>query len=96
MDNELDSTYITITDEDGTDFEMELLDEIEMDGQLYYALANADVSDEETEEIIILKVSEEDSEEMLVTPDDDDEAERAFQIFMDRIWDDSDDEDTDE
>lgn len=86
MDNMNDSTFITITDEDGVEFEMEILDEIEMDGQLYYALVNAETTDEETEEVVILKVATEDGEEVLVTPEDDDEAERAFQLFMDRIW----------
>ena len=87
MDDAFEANYITITDEDGVEFEMEILDEIEMDGQVYYAMVNVEAADDETEEVVILKVSVEDGEEMLVTPEDDDEAERAFQVFMNRLYD---------
>lgn len=86
MDDVFEPTYFTITDEDGQEFEMEILDEVEMDGKLYYAMVQADATDEETEEVIILRVEQEDGEDVLVTPDDDDEAERAFQLFMDRLY----------
>ena len=88
MDDAFEANYVTITDEDGVEFEMEILDEIELDGEIYYAMVDVEAKDDETEEVVILKVSVEDGEEMLVTPEDDDEAERAFEAFMNRLYED--------
>ena len=53
--------FITITDEDGVDYELEILATVENGGNLYYALAPAgDDEAEEELEISILKVVEED------------------------------------
>ena len=91
MDEELGANIISITDEDGVEYEMEILDEVEMDGSLYYCLVNAEpAEDSETEEVVILKLVEEDGEEVLVTPDSDEEAERAFELFMDKMYDEDD------
>ena len=57
--------FITITDEDGVDYELEILATVENGGNLYYALAPAgDDEAEEELEISILKVVEEDGEEL--------------------------------
>ena len=46
--NEFGDNFITITDEDGVDYELEILATVENGGNLYYALAPA--GDDEAEE----------------------------------------------
>ena len=47
MDTEFGRDFITITDEDGVEYELEILSTVEYNGALYYALAPADIDDDE-------------------------------------------------
>ena len=89
MDSEYGNDYITVTDEEGNETELEHLDTVEVDGELYMAFLPADM-DEEDEDfgIIILKVVVEDNEEIFATVDDDDELETVYNTFMTRLFDD--------
>ena len=55
MDTEFGRDYITITDEDGVEYELEILSTVEYEGALYYALAPADADEDEDLEVSILK-----------------------------------------
>ena len=79
---------ITITDEDGNEYVLEVLATMEVDGTEYYALIPADTSDdEETEpEVNILKAAEENGEEILCAIEDDDELERVYNAMMDLLF----------
>ena len=64
MANEYGSDFMTIVDEDGTEFELEVLSTLEYNGFTYLAVIPAGVEDEESElEVSILKNVEEDEEE---------------------------------
>ncbi len=90
--NEYGSDYITITDEDGTDYEMEVLDTIEHNGTTYLAVCDATLSEEAEEvEYSLLKVLEENGEEFLVTIDDEDELMEVDALF-DAHWQEMEDE----
>ena len=69
--------FITLTDEDGQQFELELIDSLEHNGTVYHALFPAEQEGEEQDEeemgLVILKVIEENGEELLSTPDSDEE-----------------------
>ena len=71
------SDFITITDEDGKEYELEVLSTIDYEGSTYLALIPAGAEDDpEAElEVSILKKVMEDGEEILVTVDDEDELE---------------------
>ena len=86
MDQEFGGDIITLTDEEGEEYELEQLDLLEYQGVTYMAFIPAD-ADMEGDEIdfIILKVSEEDGEEMLVTLDSDEEMEKVYELFMERM-----------
>ena len=96
--------FITVTDEDGNDFELEMVDSLEYQGITYYAMFPAVESDEETggpkdvdlddEEygLVIMKAIEENGEELLSTPDSDEELEAVYQLFMDRLFEEADEE----
>ena len=87
MDSEYGNDFITLTDEDGQEFELEHIDTLEHEGETYMAFIPADTDEDEEEEIdfIILKVVEEDGEEVLVTLDDDAIAAEVYELFMKRM-----------
>ncbi len=94
--NEYGDDIISISDEDGNDFELLILDEADMNGVHYLALTESqDPDEEENLEVIILKsvLDEATGEEMLSTVDSDEELEAIYQIFEDRMF--SDDEPSD-
>ena len=89
MSEEYGSDYISITDEDGKEYELEVLAELEYEGSRYLALVPAGEGDDEEElEVSILKSVEENGEPLLVTIDDDDELEAVYQALMDLIYED--------
>ena len=84
--------FITITDEDGNDIELEYLDAMEHNGQTYMAFfpAVADGADEEDEDygLIILKSIQENGEELLSTLDSDEELNEVYDLFMEQLFED--------
>ena len=80
--------FITVTDEDGNEFELEL----------YHALFPASQEDEESGEpvdvdaddeeygLVIMKTVEENGEELLSTLDSDEEIEEIYNLFMERFF----------
>ena len=85
---------ITITDEDGVEYVLEVLATMEVDGTQYYALVPASTEEDEDEdlEVSILKAVEENGEEILCAIDDEDELERVYNIMMDELYQDEDEE----
>lgn len=98
MSEEFGPDFISVTDEDGNEFELELIDTLEHEGTTYYALFPAVEEDEETGEpvevdaddeeygLVILKAIEENGEEILSSLDSDEELDTVYQLFMDRIF----------
>ena len=98
MSEEFGPDFITVTDEDGNEFELEHVDTLEHNGQVYMAffpaveegedgeVADVDLDDEEYG-LIIMKVIEENGEEMFSTLDTEAEEEEVYQLFMDRLFD---------
>lgn len=88
---EMDYTpeIFTLTDEEGNEHEFELMDVMEENGTVYYALVpyteDPEAMIEEDTELVILKVGEENGEEFLATIDNDEEYERIGSIFIGRI-----------
>ena len=86
MSEDFGPNFITLTDEDGNEFELEYIDALEVDGQTYMAFLPTEMSLDDAYELIIMKVElEDDGEEMLVTLDDEDEEAEMFQIFSERL-----------
>ena len=72
MSNEYGSDFMTIIDEDGTEYELEILSTLEYNGETYLAVTPA--TDEDVEvEVSILKSVEEDGESILCVIEDEDE-----------------------
>lgn len=102
MSEEFGPDFITLTDEDGNEFELEHLDTLEFNGETYMAFLPAEYEDadpsQELEEddlgLIILKVIEENGEEQLSTLDSEEELEAVYNQFMEILFDDSEDDQT--
>ena len=95
MTDEFGSDYMTIVDEDGTEYELEVLTTMEYNGCTYLAVVPADDSEgaEIKYEVSILKSVEEDGKSILCAIEDDQELETVEQLIMDQLYE---DEDTDE
>ena len=89
MSVEFGPDFITVTDEDGSEFELEHVDTIEYKGQVYMAFFPADTGEDEEDEdtgLIILKVVDVDGEEQLSTLDTEQELEEVYDQFMEALF----------
>ena len=85
------SDFITISDEDGTEFELEVLTTIEYKGCTYLAVTLAGAEDEENYQVELLKTVEEDGEEILCAIEDEQELEAVNNLLMDQLYEEDDD-----
>ena len=82
------SDFMTIVDEYGEEFELEVLTTLDYNGCSYLAVIPA--GEEEAElEISILKSVEEDGEAILCAIEDEAELETVYQLIMDTLYEDS-------
>lgn len=89
MDNQYGSDFITITDDDGNEFELEVLSTLEYDGNTYLAVIPAADSLEELQlEVSILKSVEEDGESILCVIEDEKELQAVYDLIMDSLYED--------
>ncbi len=87
MDQEYD--VISITDEDGVEYELEILSTVTYRGAEYLALTPADApEDAEEVEVSILKSVTEDGEPLLVAVEDEEELEAVYGLLMDSLYED--------
>ena len=91
MSEEFGPDFITVTDEDGNDIELELLDVLEHKGQTYMAFFPAvpeDETDEDSEDygMGILKSIHENGEELLSTLDSEEELTEVYDLFMELLF----------
>ncbi len=91
MPDKYGSDFITIVDEDGTEFELEVLSSVEYNGETYLAVTLAGSEDADLE-VSILKSVEEDGEPILCAVEDDTELETVYNLIMDQLY----EEDTEE
>ena len=81
------SDFITITDDDGKDYELEVLSTLEYNGETYLAVVPVEESQDELElEVSILKSVEEDGEPYLCAIEDEAELEAVYSLLMDSLY----------
>ena len=85
MADQYGSDFITIMDEDGTEFELEVLSSLEYNGCTYLAVILADDGEEQDLEVSILKSVEEDGEPILCAIENEDELETVYNLIMDQL-----------
>ena len=86
MEDQYGSDFITIEDEDGTEYELEVLSTLEYNGSTYLAVVRADSGEAEELEVSILKSMEEDGEEILCAIEDEEELETVYGLIMDSLY----------
>ncbi len=92
MSNEYGSDFMTIVDEDGTEFELEILSTIEFNGQTYLAVTPAGTDEDEEVEVSILKsVEEEEGEPILCAIEDEAELETVYSLIMEQLYEEDED-----
>lgn len=81
------SDFITITDDEGKEYELEVLSTLEYNGCTYMAVIPAEGSQDSLQlEVSILKSIEEDGEPILCTIDDAQELEAVYDLIMDSLY----------
>ena len=83
------SDFLTIVDDDGNEYELEVLSTLEYNGCTYLAVIPAAESADQLElEVSILKSTEEDGEAILSVIEDEAELEAVHDILMDSLYED--------
>jgi uncharacterized protein YrzB (UPF0473 family) len=85
------SDFITIADEDGTEFELEVLTTVEYNGFRYLAVIPAGDESEDLQ-VSLLKEAEEDGEMILTAIEDEDELNAVNDLIMDSLYEEEEDE----
>ena len=95
MSEEYGPDFITVTDEDGNDIELELLDVLEHKGRTYMAFFPAvpEGAEEDSDDygMVILKSITENGEELLSTLDSEAELTEVYDLFMEMLFEDEED-----
>ncbi len=98
MSEDLGPTFVTITDENGNDIELEFVDALEHNGQKYMAFFPAETEDSDEEDpdtgLVILKAVTDGGEELLSTLDSDEELDAVYDLFMEALFEDEENETT--
>lgn len=94
MSDEFGSDFVTIVDDDGQEFELELLDTMDYNGKSYTAFLPADMAEDDPDYgmIILRSQPDENGEEIYESIDDDDELQDVYEHFMVLLFDDEDEE----
>ena len=96
MSEDFGNDFLTIEDEDGSVFELEVLGTFECGDQEYLAALPADMDENDPEfGIVLLRIEEDNGEEIYASIDDDDELDKVYQTYME-ILENEDDEEEDE
>ena len=92
MEDQYGSDFITIVDEDGQEYELEVLSTLEYDGNTYLAVIPAGEQAEEFQlEVSILKSVEEDGEDILTAIEDEAELQAVYDLIMDSLYEEEED-----
>lgn len=93
MEDIYGSDFMTIVDEDGTEYELEVLSSLEWQGSTYLAVIPAGLDEEEDAEVSILKSVEEDGESILAAIEDDQELETVYEMIMEQLYEEEEEDD---
>ena len=92
MEDQYGSDFMTIVDEDGTEYEIEILTSIEYNGATYLAAVPATDDEDENLEVSILKSTEEDGEPLLCAIEDENELQAVYDLIMDQLYEEEDED----
>lgn len=94
MKEDYGNDFVTIIDDEGNEFELELLDTIDYNGESYAAFLPTDMDEDDPDYGLILLniVTDENGDELYESIDDDEKLEQVHQMFLTIFEDEADDE----
>ena len=94
MSEEYGSDFVTMIDDKGEEFTLEVVESIDYNGKTYTAFLPADVDETDPDYglVLLCNAVDENGEEVFDTIDDDDELEDVYNQFMRILFDDEDEE----
>lgn len=93
MSEDFGSDFMTIVDEDGSEYELEVLSTLEYNGATYLAVIPAGAEEGQDLEVSILKsVEEDDGESILCAIEDEQELEAVYELIMQELYEEEEDE----
>ena len=91
MDDE--GIFVDMTDEEGNNFRLEVVGEVEFEGELYRVFLPTDMDEDDPDYgFIILKSSMKGDEELLDSVDDEETLEKVYALYMEELFDEEADE----
>nr|DAG12550.1 MAG TPA: Protein of unknown function (DUF1292) [Caudoviricetes sp.] len=84
MSEEYGNDFVTIIDDEGNEFELELLDTIDYNGESFAAFLPTDMDEDDPDYglIILSVVNDENGDEFFESIDDDDKLQQVYEMFM--------------
>ena len=94
MSEEYGGNFVSIIDDDGQEFELEIIDSIDYNGESYtlFLPADMDENDPDYGYIILRSVIDENGDELFESIDDDEQLQDVYEKFMVLLFDDEDEE----
>ena len=93
MSEEFGPDFVSVTDDEGNEFELEHFGTLEYKGNTYMAFFPAEMDeDDEDFGLILLRVVEENGEQMMADIDDQQELDEVYQQFMAELFQDEEEE----
>ena len=86
MCDKFGSDYLIITDDDGNEYELEVLNTLEYNGCSYLAVIPVGTESNQDLQVCIIKSVEENGESVLYTVDDEEELSAVNDLLMDSIF----------
>ena len=87
MDEDYGGSFITLTDDDGNEIEMEVLDTLEYEDTEYVLFLPADMDEDDPDYgYVILQIVEVGGEEQFQDVEDPDLLQTVYEKFMERIF----------
>lgn len=85
--------FVDLTDEEGNNFKLEIVGEVEYEGELYRVFLPTDMDEDDPDYgFIILKSVMEGDEELLDSVDDEELLEKVYAIYMEEVFEDEEEE----
>ena len=84
MSEQYGNDFITIIDDDGNEFELELIDTIDYNGESFCAFLPTDMEEDDPDYglIILRVVTDENGDDLFESIDDDDKLQEVYEMFM--------------
>ena len=94
MSDEFGSDFITIVDDDGQEFELEVIESMDYNGKTYISFLPANIPEDDPDYgfILLRVVEDENGDELFESIDDDDELQDVYERFMVLLYDDEDED----